>query len=92
MNDIINGLFELSGGILCWLNVHRLVKDKQVKGVNWGVQAFFALWGWWNLYYYPSLNQWVSFIGGIVLVLGNTAWTILAIKYKFMDKKKNELV
>jgi len=79
--DFINGFFEMGGGVMCFLNVLRILKDKQVMGVSWGVQAFFASWGWWNLIYYPSLGQWVSFVGGILLVTTNTAWVVLAIYY-----------
>lgn len=85
-NDLINGLFEGLGAILCWFNVTRLRKDKEVKGVSWAVQAFFSLWGIWNLYYYPSLGQWASFWGGVGLVSGNATWVILAIKYSRSDK------
>lgn len=80
--DFINGSFELIGGILCCLNVRRLLRDKQVKGVYWPAQAFFASWGFWNLAYYPSLHQWVSFAGGLLLVISNTTWVILAIYYR----------
>jgi len=82
MNDLINGIFEILGGILCWMNVSKLRKDKLVKGVSWPVQAFFSLWGLWNLYYYPSLDQWCSFVGGIILVSGNSVWVLLAIYYR----------
>jgi hypothetical protein len=78
--DGINGLFELGGGALCWLNVRQLLRDRRVSGIYWPVQAFFALWGWWNLYYYPALGQWVSFAGGVVLVLGNTLWVVMALR------------
>lgn len=79
--DIVNGAFELLGGGLCWMNVKRLMQQKYISGVYWPVQAFFALWGFWNLFYYPHLGQWVSFAGGIILVVGNTIWVILAIHY-----------
>lgn len=81
-NDIINATFECVGGLLCWLNVKQLMRDKQVRGIHWGVQAFFASWGWWNVYYYPSLNQWASLVGALFLVSGNTAWVILALRYR----------
>lgn len=82
MNDIINGSFEIVGAFLCWLNVRKLLIDKRVEGVYWPVQAFFASWGLWNLYYYPSLGQWASFWGGLMLFIGNTAWVFMAIYYK----------
>ena len=86
-NDLINGTFELAGGILCWLNVLKLRTDKEVRGIHWGVQVFFAAWGWWNLYYYPSLSQWLSFTGGLILASGTTAWVVLALKYMKQNRK-----
>ena len=82
MPDIVNGLFELFGGLVIWLNVARLVKDKEVKGVSWVVMAFFAVWGYWNLYYYPHLGQMFSFVGGFFVVAANTAWVVLFLHYR----------
>lgn len=80
--DVMNGVFELGGSLMGWMNVRKLLRDKSVKGVYWPTQVFFALWGWWNLYYYPSLDQWFSFLGGVFLVVGNTTWVVLALKYR----------
>ena len=79
--DIINGMFELFGSVLLWRNVWQLYKDKQVKGVHWNATAFFAAWGYWNLYYYPSLEQWWSFWGGVSIVIANTIWLLQMIYY-----------
>jgi hypothetical protein len=79
--DITNGLFECIGGIMIWINVRQLAEDKEVKGVHWLPTFFFTSWGYWNLYYYPSLNQLFSFIGGLFIVSGNTAWVYLMMKY-----------
>jgi uncharacterized membrane protein YfcA len=81
MNDIINGIFELGGGILLIINCFKLYKDKEVKGVSISVCAFFTVWGCWNLYFYPSLGQWVSFAGGVLLVTVNLVWVFMAIYY-----------
>ena len=54
----------------------------------WPIQAFFTSWGVWNLYYYPTLHQWASFVGGIFLVLGNGTWVIMAAYYE--RKNKND--
>ena len=81
-NDMVNGLFELVGGVLCWANAVRLYRDKVVKGVMWQATAFFSCWGFWNLWYYPALDQWFSFAAGAFLVVGNTAWVLLALRYK----------
>ena len=72
--DVVNGLFETGGGILITLSILRLHKDKSVRGVHWAPVMFFALWGYWNLFYYPHLEQWVSFVGGTLVVTANTVW------------------
>jgi len=72
--DIFNGLFEFIGGCFLCLNLKNLYRDKEVKGVSWLPVVFMSSWGVWNLYYYPSLNQWWSFWGGLWIVSVNTIW------------------
>ena len=79
--DLMNGLFEAIGGICIWFNVRAILRDRQVKGVYWPVTAFFFTWGIWNLWYYPSLHQWASFVGGLLIVAGNCVWLALAIRF-----------
>lgn len=78
--DLVNGLFECGGAVSCWLNALALYRSKSIKGVYWPVFGFYSLWGLWNLVYYPSLGQWLSFFAGIVLCAGNVAWTLLALR------------
>ena len=90
--DLINGLFELGGGLLIAMNVRQILKDKTVKGVYWPATAFFTAWGLWNLYFYPSLGQWLSFAGGLVIVTFNTLWIGLTIYYLKLHKRGIVLV
>ena len=85
--DIINGIFELCGGLFILKSILKLNKDKEVKGVHWIHAAFFACWGYWNLFYYPYLEQWISFIGGIGVVTANTIWLGQMIYYLRKEKK-----
>jgi len=80
--DLVNGSLEMIGGLFLWKNVIQLFKDKQVKGVHWIPTFFFFIWGLWNLFYYPHLSQWWSFIGGINIVIANGVWVALMFKYK----------
>jgi len=88
INDNINGAFEALGGICIWSNVLRLWKDRVVKGVNWQVTVFMFSWGVWNLWYYPSLNQWASFAGGLAICSGNLAWVILLCYIRAVERRK----
>lgn len=72
--DLINGGFETVGALMILLNVRRLWRDKRLMGVHWAPTVFFTSWGLWNLFYYPSLHQWVSLGGGCFLVAVNLAW------------------
>lgn len=78
-DDIINGSIEFVGAFFVWMNVVKLWRDRQIRGVYWPTTAFFAVWGGWNLYYYPSLQQWFSFFGGMFIALGNLTWILLLI-------------
>ena len=79
--DHINGLFELVGGIFIWLNVRRIYIDKTLKGVSALPTIFFTSWGFWNLYYYPHLEQWFSFLGGVFIVIANCVWLYFVAYY-----------
>jgi len=72
--DIVNGSYELLGAPFILLSVIKLAREKRVQGVSWVHAGFFASWGCWNLFYYPHLGQWFSFVGGIAIVIVNTIW------------------
>jgi len=75
------------GGFFVMLHCYRLYRDKKVKGVSFVATAYFAAWGFWNMYYYPSLQQWRSFFGGLLIVAMNTLWILMMIYY--IRKEKN---
>jgi len=85
-SDLINGLFEIISAIFIIKNIKVLYKDKQVKGVTISPTIFFALWGFWNLYFYPHNGHMLSFYGGIALVLVNSIWVGQAIYYNRKNK------
>ena len=79
--DFINGAFESCGGLFCLMNCAAVIKDKGYRGIYVPAQAFFTSWGVWNLYYYPHLGQWLSFTGGLVIVISNAAYVGLCLYY-----------
>jgi ABC-type transport system involved in cytochrome c biogenesis permease subunit len=85
--DAINGTYEFCGGLFLLQNCFRLYKDKEIKGVALLPSAFFASWGVWNLYFYPSLHQSLSFSGGLLIVIPNITWVGMAIYYTQRKKK-----
>jgi len=83
--DLVNGAFELGGAALLTLNVRALSRARRIEGVHWGPTVFFTAWGLWNLFYYPSLDQWASFAGGLAIVLVNAVW--LGLLFRFSRKR-----
>ena len=84
--DLVNGGFELLGAPFILMSIIKLHRDKRVRGISWIHILFFSVWGCWNLYYYPHLSQWASFIGGLFLVGMNTIWLIQIVFYSWKEK------
>lgn len=82
--DLINGCFEMVGAYFTWANFRTYFRVRELRGVYWPATAFFTAWGVWNLIYYPSIGQPLSFLGGCFLTLGNLAWIALVL----WDKRK----
>jgi hypothetical protein len=79
--DIINALFELGTGLAAWHGCRILYRDKKVAGYSSFLMPWVTAWGFWNLFYYPHLDQWLSLVAGLVVVTGNCAWLWLAYYY-----------
>ncbi len=79
--DQINGALEFGSALLMGLNVRRLTIDKSIAGVSLIPTLFFDTWGFWNLYYYPTLDQWWSFTGGAFLITINVTWNTTATNF-----------
>ncbi len=86
--DWLNGIFELLGGLFITLSCIKLHQDKKVRGVSFIHVAYFTAWGYWNIHYYPHLEQWMSFAGGLSVVLINTIWLGMLIHY--IRKERND--
>jgi len=86
--DFINGSFEILGAPFIFLSIIKLYKDKEVRGVSWAGVCFFTLWGFWNLYYFSHLGQYVSFVGGILIVSVNFIWLGQIVYYLYKERKR----
>lgn len=79
--DLINGCFEFLAGAFILDHCRAVLRDKKVAGVSLWSVAFFTAWGIWNIFYYPHLNQMISFIGGLFVVSANALWLMLLWRY-----------
>lgn len=92
--DLGNAFFEFGASIAIWISVRRLYLDKILKGWSKWSTIFFASWGFYNTFYYPSLNQWCSFLAGLSVVTANCSWIYLVFYYAAKDRVKqaNEIL
>ena len=84
--DMLNAGFELMGFVMMLPSIIRAYRLRSVVGVHWATPAFFWIWGLWNVFYYPHLGQWFSFTAGLLLVISNTAWFLLVLRYTPREK------
>lgn len=79
--DTINALFNLGGAAAISSSIWRLLNDKMVKGIHWGMLIFFASWSTWNLYFYYYFSQWYSVAAGVIMVASELVYLSLLIYY-----------
>ena len=79
--DIVNGAFEAAAGIAVINHCFALWRDKEVRGLSVASVAFFTAWGVWNLFYYPHLDQFYSFAGGVFITIANAIYVAMLVHF-----------
>lgn len=85
--DVINGLFEFVGSLFTWMSVRRVWKDRGFAGIFLPAIVFFTAWGFWNCFYYPYLQQYWSFAGGLSIVTANVCWVSSMLYFGHKESK-----
>jgi hypothetical protein len=79
--DLINALFELGGGLAIIPSIARAWRQGQVSGVHPLTPVFFWTWSLWNIFYYPALGQWMSFVCGTLCLISNSVWLMCVLLF-----------
>jgi|TARA_R110000824_G_scaffold66566_1_gene172669 FtsH-binding integral membrane protein len=80
--DQINSAFVLTAAFFYVLNLFKLIKDKEVKGISKISIGFFSLWNVWTLFFFIKISEYWWTIGAYVLVaILNVIYITLMIKY-----------
>ena len=80
--DLINALFEFGGCLALIPSIRAILRDKCVQGFSIYAPIFFTSWGWWNILYYPHLDQFWSAIAAVLLAITNSIYLVLVFKYR----------
>lgn len=87
--DLITAAFELLASAFILNHARVLWKTRQAYGVSLVSTAFFSVWGLWNLWYYPHLDQTLAFYAGIMVMVANTFWVYSIWKIRRLEKNVN---
>jgi len=82
MMDAINACFELGGAFAIIPSIIAAHKAKEIRGISIITSIFFTSWGWWNIVYYPSLDQMLSAGAAVLLAGTNSIWLYQIWKYR----------
>lgn len=86
--DAINAFFELGGAAAICLTIRKTYRAKTAKEVSIPHLLFFLLWGGWNAsVYYWGLGQWMSWAGGVAIMIANAVLVYLLALYTWRERK-----
>lgn len=80
--DAVNSVFEFLGTPFVLVSLIKVIRNKNSNGVSYLTLLFFSVWGYWNMFFYSHLEQWLSFTASIALALTNTAWMVAVLYYR----------
>jgi hypothetical protein len=83
--DMVVAFFEAVSAVLICVSVVKLHKDKKVRGVSAWPVTFFALWGWWNIYWYAHIDAPYAWWAGLGVVAANTTWAVQMIYWVWRE-------
>lgn len=76
--DLVNSCFVAGGAVVIWANVLRLLRDRNVAGINlWG-QCYYACWVSWSVAMYTAVGLSVSVVLAVLGAAGYWTWVLLA--------------
>lgn len=80
--DYINAAFEAAAGVFVLNHCRVLLRDRETRGVSIVSTAFFMVWGFWNVFYYPTLQQPFSAAAGVFVAVANAIYIGLMVHFK----------
>ena len=85
--DEINSFFISVASIFYFLNLLKLYKDKEVKGISILSIVFFSTWNFWTLYFFWDTEFSLTRNAYIAVAISNFLYLSLLFRYMVLDKK-----
>ena len=80
--DAVKGILELVGASAVLVNVIRIIKDKELKGVSFYYILFSVVANGYAMYFYYILKKWYAIRGVTIYTILVTLWMMLVLGYK----------
>ena len=82
----------MADGLFLLLSVFVLYNDKEVKGFSAGIFIWYAIWGFWNIYYYSVLDLPLSVLATIFALTANLIYLAQIYYYSKVYPAETNLV
>lgn len=80
--DKVNGGFVCVAALFYALNLFKLIKDKEIKGISKVSIAFFSIWNIWTLFFFIAVSKyWWTISAYVAVAILNIAYIVLMVKY-----------
>jgi len=90
MIDIINSLFQIGVIIFSANNCLAVFMHRSSAGVSPVSAIFFNVFGLWNSFFFASLDQTMSFLVSISMLMINAVYLYLVFRYRPICRKVSE--
>ena len=87
--ELININFEIFVACVAWINVRKLLEDKEIKGIAWSPYIIFTCWRFWDVFYmYPALGMRYAALLALISAIGQSVWVCCALYFEYSVKEK----
>jgi hypothetical protein len=88
--DQFNSIFPFIACTSHFLNIRKLLRDKQVLGVHWAAPLITYLGQISGIYFMYTLGQWYTMVGGATFFALSFTWYCMMIYYNYFYERKTE--
>ena len=85
--DQFNSLFPFAACAAHFLNIRKLLRDKQVKGVHWAAPLITYPGQLSGVYFMYTLQQWYTMAAGATFFTLSFTWYSMMIYYNYVQKR-----
>lgn len=87
--DACNAVLEVAWTVVLCLSIHRILVDREVKGISAWHIALTAFTAVWFIAFYVHLGQWWSVLSSLVYCVAVSTWVATIVWYACGHEQKS---